>query len=94
MYRHFEKGRESLPIDSIVDVRYEDLVADPVDQLRKIYDGLQIGEFPAVQAKFEQAVSARKGYKTNRYETSDKDRLEIEKNLGDFCRRYGYDPKN
>ena len=94
MYRHFEAGRKSLPNESIVDVRYEDLVADPMAQLQRIYDGLQIGEFSAVKEKFEQAVSARKGYKTNRYETSDADRLEIEQNLGDFCERYGYDPRS
>ena len=94
MYRHFEAGRKSLPNEFIVDVRYEDLVADPMAQLQRIYDGLQIGEFSAVKEKFEQAVSARKGYKTNRYETSDADRLEIEQNLGDFCERYGYDPRS
>lgn len=92
MYRHFEEGRESLTTDKLVDIRYEDLVTDPIAQLHKIYDELQIGEFAEVQPKFEQAVSARKGYKTNQYVTSKEERVEIREKLADFCDRYGYDP--
>ncbi|MCC6677143.1 MAG: sulfotransferase [Phycisphaerales bacterium] len=46
--RAYERDVAALPAGSCVEVRYEDLIADPMGQLRRIYDGLGLewsGEF-------------------------------------------------
>ena len=49
MYECFEQDRELIPAGRLVDVRYEDLVADPVGQMRQVYRGLNLGDFAHVE---------------------------------------------
>ena len=49
MYDGFEKQRDALEPGQIVDVRYEDLVADPLGVLETIYERLRLGDFQHVR---------------------------------------------
>ena len=48
MYECFEQDRELVPPGRLIDVRYEDLVADPVGKMRDIYRRLDLGDFAEV----------------------------------------------
>src|SRR5690606_8688957 len=45
MYEAFERDRELIPPGRLVELRYEDLVSNPREQLRNVYDGLALGDF-------------------------------------------------
>ena len=61
MYRGFEDQRQRLDPAAIYDVRYEDLVADPVGEVGKIYEQLELGDFGPVRDKIAAFVGAAEG---------------------------------
>jgi hypothetical protein len=90
MYRGFECQRKTLPANSICDVRYEDLIQDPVETLGSIYEQLDLGDFKHLKPRIEESMHKRRGHKTNRHELSEELRAEIEARWGDYFRNYGY----
>jgi hypothetical protein len=90
MYASFERGRSELAENRICDVRYEDLVRDPVGELARIYRSLDLGDFEYVRKKIEQYVGGQKEYRTNRHELEPATAAEIRRRWGDYMRRYGY----
>jgi hypothetical protein len=90
MYRGFESQRSLLPDGSLYELRYEDLVQDPVGKLEEVYQKLQLGDFQPVRPTFEQYVESQKGYQTNRYELEAELRSELRRRWSDYFQRYGY----
>ncbi len=92
LYERLEDGRRQVPAGHFQEVRYEDLLADPAGQMRRIYDALGLGEFERVRPRIEQFMAAHAAYKTNRYPiVSPRWRSAIAERWGDVLRRYGYD---
>ncbi len=90
MYRAFEAGRKQLPAHQICDVRYEQLVADPVGQLRRVYEELELGEFDRVLPAIQQRAQSMSSYQTNRYHVPRALRQRITTAWYSFCQQYGY----
>jgi omega-hydroxy-beta-dihydromenaquinone-9 sulfotransferase len=90
MYEAFERDRGLLGPGQLCDVRYENLIADPVGQMRRVYQDLRLGEFNAVQPEIEKYFAGQKDYKTNRYQITPEMRAEVGRRWGDFLQRYGY----
>jgi len=90
MYEVFEEERELIDPARFSEVRYEDLVKDPLGQMRRIYDDLGIGGFEAVRPALEKHLVGVAGYKTNRYKISPEIRAEITRRWGFYVRKYGY----
>jgi hypothetical protein len=90
MYRSFERHRANLPSSRICDVRYEDLIRDPVGELARVYEQLDLGDFEPVRERIEEHVARQKGYKVNRHELDEKTRSEIRLRWGRYIDRYGY----
>jgi len=90
MYDAFERDRGLIGPGRFCEVRYEDLVEDPVGQMRMIYDRLELGGFDDVLPGIQRYLTAHKGYKTNRYEISPETRREITRRWGFYMQRYGY----
>jgi len=93
MYEVFEQSRERIDPSRFCEVRYEDLVKDPVGEVRMIYDQLGLGEFDKVLPALEQYAARTADYKTNRYDLPPKTREEITRRWGRFIRKYGYLPE-
>lgn len=91
MYDAFESQRREVPENHISDVRYEDLVVDPLGQLGRIYQELDLGQYEKVRPQIEQHTTITSGYQTNRYQLSDGERQLIADRWSDFCDRYGYE---
>jgi hypothetical protein len=91
MYDAFESQRTEIPEKQICDVRYEHLVADPVGQLARIYQDLDLGQFEQVRPHIEQRTKVMRGYQTNQYQVSDQERQLVSERWSDFCDRYSYD---
>jgi omega-hydroxy-beta-dihydromenaquinone-9 sulfotransferase len=91
MYRGFEDQRPRIDPAAIVDVRYEQLVADPVAEVQRIYQRLELGDFAAVRPKIEAFVAGQKDYKTNKHELDEGLRARIRERWKEYFERYGYD---
>lgn len=73
-----------------MEVRYEDVAADPVNQVRKIYDHLQLGGFDRMRPRLEKYLAGLGAYQANRHELPTELHAEITKRWGGFIRKYGY----
>lgn len=91
MYRSFEEDRPLLNRRQYYEVRYEDLVAEPLGQIRAMYEQLELGDFEHVRPRLEAFLEAKKDYQTNRFEPPEEIRAMVTERWGDFARRYGYE---
>jgi hypothetical protein len=92
VYERIEQGKKLIPPGQFHELRYEELVADPVGQMRGLYDGLHLGDFGKVLPRLEGYLREHAGYQTNCYPKLNPDlRAEIGRRWGDVIRRYGYD---
>jgi hypothetical protein len=90
LYAKLEEGKHLVDPRRYHELRYEDLVRAPLEEMRKLYDHLELGEFERVRPPLEQFLAAQSGYKTNRYRLDPALRDEITRRWGDVIRRYGY----
>lgn len=72
------------------EVRYEDLVADPLGQMEIVYRQLDLGDFESVRPHVAEYVARVGGYRTNRYEMTDSLRQQIAARWGPYLAKYGY----
>lgn len=91
MYEVFERDRSLIPPGQFCEVRYEDLVADPVRQMELVYDRLGLGDFERVRSAVAAYFAEKADYKTNRFAISAETRAEITRRWGAYLRRYGYE---
>lgn len=90
MYERLEEGKKLLAPGQLVELRYEDLVRDPIGELRKLYDALGLGGFERYLPRLEAYLVTIKGYETNRWTLAPEQRAEVTRRWGDVIRRYGY----
>jgi hypothetical protein len=91
MYRGFEKQRSAVEPDRICDVRYEDLVRDPIGNLEAVYKKLDLGDFESVRPKIEAHASSQKDYKPNVHaELEPEIKAELRRRWAEYYEKYGY----
>jgi hypothetical protein len=92
LYESLERCKRLIPQGHFHELRYEDLTANPIGQMRKLYEGLALGGFEKAKPRIEQYLTANSGYKTNRYpQLAPALREEINRRWGKVVRHYGYD---
>lgn len=90
MYEVFERDRRLLAPGQICDVRYEDLVQQPIEQMQQVYEKLELGDVDEVLPAWRRYFADKADYKTNRYEVSPQLREVIARRWRDYFERYGY----
>ncbi len=91
MKRYFE-DKDKIPKGQLVEVRYEDLIADPISQMQQIYSKLRLEGFEDSKKFMEQYLGRQREYKKNVH-VIDKEKIQvIEKEWGFAIRRWGYKP--
>jgi len=92
MYEVFERDRHLIRPGRFCEVRYEDLVERPIEQMRRVYDDLELGDLDQVLPALAEYFAAQAEYRTNRYQISAETRAEIGRRWGFFIEQYGYTP--
>ncbi len=90
IYEVFEDSKTRIAPDHFCEVRYEDLIEDPVAQVRLIYDHLNLKDFEKVLPTLQERAAGMRGYKVNRHRLSDEMRDQVTERWGDFIGRYHY----
>lgn len=90
LYERLEKDRRLLSPSRYAELRYEELVADPLRAVESIYEQLSIGEFEPLRARLQEYLASLRDYQPNRHEVSPELRANILQNCGEMMRRYGY----
>jgi hypothetical protein len=90
IHDRYEAGKKLIPPGHLVEMRYEDLVADLEGGVRRVYEGLALGGFEAVRPRLEEYAANSRGYATNKYEITSEVRAKIRQRWGDIIDRLGY----
>ena len=90
MMTKLEQDWETLPSNARVDLRYEELVDDPIGAVETIYRTLELDSFEAARPKFEAYLSTVKTYKKNKYAYTDEAATLVEQNWGRFLKQWNY----
>ena len=90
MYHGFEQQRPFVDDSRICDVRYEDLVKDPLGEVRRIYEHLGLGNFDQVRDKIAASVNDRKSYRTTSHSLEEPIKSQIRQRWGKYLEKYGY----
>jgi hypothetical protein len=90
MYARLEATRGLVAPERFYELRYEDLVREPVAEMQAMYDHLNLGGWDEVRPRLERYLDSVAGYETNRYELTPAQRAEIGRRWGPVIDRYGY----
>lgn len=91
MYTAFQRDRDQIPPENLFELRYEDLIADPVGQVEAIYGKLRLGDFDHVRERLEEwAATQHREYQTNRHQLPADQEALIRREWADYFERYGY----
>lgn len=92
MYKAFHRQRATIDSSRIVDVRYEDLIAEPVQTLCRIYQTLRLSDFDSARPAIEEwANGEHRSYQTNRHQLSEQTEAMIRESWHDYFETYGYE---
>jgi len=90
MDRRYQATRGQIPDGRLIEIRYEDLVADIPAQLEAIYGQLGLGDFDNVRPAIHQYVAQHAGYKPNRHQPTPEIEQQIRDRVPAYFERYGY----
>ena len=90
MYRGFEEQRQRIDAKNIYDVRYEELVANPVHEIGKMYAKLELGDFHSVEEKIATHAAEQKDYKPNKHHLDKEMKDKIHQRWKAYFDKYNY----
>ncbi|MEX0819493.1 MAG: sulfotransferase, partial [Pirellulaceae bacterium] len=90
LHRVFEEDRERIAPGRLCVMRYEDLVSDPIEQMRRLYEELDLGGFDDVKPQLEQYVAGLSDYVPNRHNLAPELHEQIATRCADYIEKYGY----
>ena len=71
LMRKFLADKALIPPDHLVEVRFEDLEKNPMDQLKRVYEGLRLPGFDETAPAVRAYLRSIEGYQKNAYEIDD-----------------------
>lgn len=84
------EGASDLNRRFLARVRYEELVADPIGQIARLYEELELGDFEKVCAGVERHVASVADYKPNQFRLSPAQKARIDGMWGKIISAKGY----
>ena len=86
----YERDRHLIPEENLIEVRYEDLVEDPIGQMRAIYQKLSLENFDAAEGPMRAFLADRSDHVVSSYKMPKVLTERIADRLQPFIDRYGY----
>jgi len=90
MYKSFDRERGRLGEKQLYELRYEDLIRDPVGEVEKVYERLGLAGFEQARPKLEEHAAKSREYKTNHHELPEDLWQRISTRWRGYIERYGY----
>lgn len=92
LYQRLEDCKQQVPAGRFHELRYEDLIADPIGQMRLLYERLELHGFEQVLPRIQRYLHDHAGYQTNRYKPLPPAlEQQITERWGAVVRRFGYE---
>jgi omega-hydroxy-beta-dihydromenaquinone-9 sulfotransferase len=84
------KGVRQLKPQSLAGVRYEELVADPIGQMARLYAELDLGDFDKLRPRLEQYLQSVAGHRRNSFLLSPEQKERVDAAWRDSISTKGY----
>ncbi len=90
LYRAYAEDRNLVPGENLVEIKYEDLVADPKGNVERIYRQLRLGDFSRAEPHISSYLGETRDYQPNEWELTASTRREIAAEWADYIDYFGY----
>ncbi len=90
MYAAYDRGLASVPKEKVCQTRYEDLVADPVGEVRRIYEAIDLDGYDRIEQGVRDYAERTKDYRRNSHTLDDATRQEIQRRWRGYFEANGY----
>lgn len=91
--RRYESTKSLIPAGQLHELRFEDLEADPLEELRKVYEGLSLPGWSLVAPRIEAELPKHQNYRKNRFSLDEDTRRRYYERLKFAFDLYGYDSR-
>lgn len=86
----YERDKHLIPSHRLVELRYEDVVKDPLAAMGGLYRRLALGDFAAAEAPMREYLASRAEHRVSEYELPPALKARIIERLAPYIDRYGY----
>lgn len=90
LFSLFERDKNLIPEGSLHEMKFEDLEAEPVETLRKMYQGLGLPGFDSFETRLDEYLKSIASYEKNIFKMSEEDREKVRRAWGKNFDLYGY----
>lgn len=90
LYRDFFAEVAEIPEEDFCQVRYEDLVRKPIEEVSRLYDHLRLGSIETMRPRLEAHLRTIAEYKTNEHRIPPERKAEVSRRWGWYIDRFGY----
>jgi len=94
LFEAYERGAHLIPPHRLCEVRYEDLVREPVGTVKRIYQRLELGDPNKLPAALYDFAAKTADFQTNTYRHTPEDDARVEQHWGSIGARLGYGTKD
>lgn len=88
--QNYLRERTSIPAGNLVEVRYEDYIAQPLEETKRIYETLHLEGFQDAKPAFQTYIDGQKSMKRDRYALTKESKQKIDEMWGFAIREFGY----
>ena len=90
MMRRFIQDRELVPEDQFVEVRYENLVSRPIEEIARVYDVLGLGGWENAAPKIAEYAARHARHAKNKFTLNEADDARVREHWGFSLAHWGY----
>ncbi len=90
LFDKYNKDKSRVPSDRLVEIKFEDLMHDPMPEIEKIYRQLGLGGFKKAKENIVSYLNQEKDYQHNSYDFSPSFIKKVRSKLGHVLDEWGY----
>ncbi len=90
---NYSEAASALPPQDLVEVRFENLEANPLEEVERIYRQLKLTGIDAAKPHFENYLESIKTYRKNVFHHNPRDVALVSEHWGKYVERWGYSPE-
>lgn len=90
MYTGYQQQRASLPTNQLIEIRFEDLVAAPLEAMSRVYSQLELASFANVQPAIENYFVSKQNHQKNSLSLEPGLQTEIDARWSGYKEMFGY----
>ncbi len=91
MYEKYFLEKKYIPTGNLIEVKYEDMVKNPLESIKKIYEGLNLPKYEKAKSLFQSYIDSLEDYEPNEHHIDDLLKEKISKRFAFTIKGWGYD---